>query len=64
MAYNESYKRKNCKIIHRDLKTANILIDKKMNAYLTDYGSAKSFELQKTIGKNHTLVGTEWFFSP
>jgi serine/threonine-protein kinase len=52
----------NKRIIHRDIKPQNILIDYNGKAYLTDFGSAR-FELDP-ITKSGTTLGTPKYMSP
>ena len=50
------------KIIHRDLKSANIFLMKSGLIKLGDFGIAKGF--QNTIDKAKTFVGTPYYLSP
>lgn len=51
------------RIIHRDVKSSNILLDKDFEAHLTDFGIAKSL----CISKTHTstcVMGTIGYIDP
>lgn len=51
-------------VIHRDLKPSNILMDHDGNAYLTDFGLAKSLVDSQNLTKTGTIVGTPVYMSP
>lgn len=55
----------NQKIIHRDVKPANILIDKNGRAYLTDFGLAKQLTgIEKSLTMSGTTIGTPSYMPP
>ncbi|KAL0311073.1 UNVERIFIED_CONTAM: G-type lectin S-receptor-like serine/threonine-protein kinase [Sesamum angustifolium] len=52
------------KIIHRDLKTSNILLDENLNPKISDFGIARTFGENQYVARTKRVVGTYGYMAP
>ncbi len=62
LALLECHRRKECKILHRDLKPGNIFLDSNCNVKLGDFGLARVMNDESSFAYTH--VGTPYYMSP